>query len=87
MKNANDGCVGSATRRKLGVRHLGLLAFIVSLLSPVVLQAQLTATNAVGLIEDNVVNARDTLVPLGIGAAVLFVALAAGMKFWKRTFK
>jgi len=48
--------------------------------------AQTTGTNAVALIEDNVTNARDTLVPLAIGAAVLFIAIAAGKKFWKRIF-
>lgn len=66
------GCVGAA----------GL--FVVAALPA---QAQLTATNAVALIEDNVTNARDTLVPLAIGGAVLFVAIAAGMKFWKRIFR
>jgi len=54
---------------------------------PTMVWAQTTATNAVALIEDNVTNARDTLVPLAIGAAVLFVAVAAGMKFWKRLFR
>lgn len=48
--------------------------------------AQTTGTNAVSLIQDNVTNARDTLVPLAIGAAVLFVSIAAGKKFWKRIF-
>jgi len=63
------------------------LAAILAMLLPVLAQAQTTATNAVALIEDNVTNARDTLVPLAIGAAVLFVAVAAGMKFWKRLFR
>jgi len=48
--------------------------------------AQTTATNAVSLLEDNVVNARDTFVPLAIGALVLFVGIAAAVKFWKRIF-
>jgi len=60
---------------------LSLLAF-----SGMTAVAQTTGTNAVALIEDNVVNARDTLVPLAIGGAVLFVAIAAGKKFWKKIF-
>jgi len=48
--------------------------------------AQLTSTNAIELIESNVVTARETLVPIAIGALVLFVGIAAGMKFWKRIF-
>lgn len=49
--------------------------------------AQLTSTNAIDLIEANVTNARDTLVPIAIGGLVLFIGIAAGMKFWKKVFK
>lgn len=49
-------------------------------------QAQTTATNAITLIDDNIVNARDTMVPLAIGAAVLFIGISAGVKFWKKIF-
>jgi len=48
--------------------------------------AQTTGTNAVSLIVDNVTNARDLLVPIAIGAVVLFIAIGAGAKFWKRIF-
>jgi len=50
-------------------------------------QAQTTATNAVALIEDNVTNARDTMVPIGIGAAVLFLGVGAAVVFWKKLFR
>jgi len=41
----------------------------------------------VDLISDNVTNARDTMVPLAIGGLVLFLGIAAGVKFWKRIFR
>lgn len=82
-------CSAIVNRARGGVLRslggLGVAAGVV--LAAVPAQAQLTATNAVALIEDNVTNARDTLVPLAIGGAVLFVAIAAGMKFWKRIFR
>jgi len=55
-------------------------------LLPAAVMAQTTATNAVELISDNVTNARDTMVPLAIAALVLFVGIAAAVKFWKRIF-
>jgi len=62
------------------------LFVLLALALPTMVWAQTTATNAVALIEDNVTNARDTLVPLAIGAAVLFIAIAAGKRFWTRIF-
>jgi hypothetical protein len=66
--------------KKLGAIAVGLTVAAYSSM------AQLSGTNAVSLIEDNVTNARDTLVPLAIGGAVLFISIAAGKKFWKRIF-
>jgi len=63
---------------------LALLALIAVTLPA---SAQMTATNAVDLISDNVTNARDTMVPLAIGGLVLFLGIAAGVKFWKRIFR
>jgi len=56
------------------------------LASGYVASAQLTSSNAVDLISDNVTNARDTMVPIAIGALVLFIGIGAGVKFWKRIF-
>lgn len=53
---------------------------------PQVAAAQLTSTNAVTLVADNVTNARDTIVPIAIGAMVLFIGIAAVAKFWKRIY-
>jgi len=61
---------------------LAMLAFCY----PQVAAAQLTSTNAVTLITDNVTNARDTIVPIAIGALVLFIGIAAATKFWRRIF-
>jgi len=69
--------------KKFQVLFLAVAALVLGVL-PV--SAQLTATNAVSLIESNVVNARDTMVPIAIGALVLFIGIAAGVKFWKRIF-
>jgi len=44
------------------------------------------ATNTVTLVAENVVHARDILVPLGIAAVVLFVGFRAGLKFWNGLF-
>jgi len=70
--------------RKLSMWLLALLALIAV---TVPASAQLTATNAVELISDNVTNARDTMVPLAIGGLVLFLGIAAGVKFWRRIFR
>jgi len=70
--------------RKLNQWLLALLALIAV---TVPASAQLTATNAVDLISDNVTNARDTMVPLAIGGLVLFLGIAAGVKFWRRIFR
>jgi len=68
-------------------RFTVLWALMVFTFSMVVASAQTTATNAVALISDNVVNARDTMVPLAIGAAVLVAGIGAAMFFWKRIFR
>jgi len=47
--------------------------------------AQVEASNYVGLVEDNITNARTIIVPLGIGASLLFLALGAVKMFWRRT--
>lgn len=71
---------------RMGGLWLALLAAVVCL-CPIGSHAQLTATNAVSLIEENVTNARETLVPIAIGGTVLFIAIAAALKFWKKVFK
>jgi len=71
--------------RNVGQKLVLMLAALAALVMNAC--AQLTATNAVGLIEDNVINARDTMVPLAIGGLVLFLGIAAGVKFWRRIFK
>jgi len=68
------------------LRHWYWVFVAALILLPGALMAQTTATNAVELISDNVTNARDTMVPLAIAALVLFVGIAAAVKFWKRIF-
>lgn len=82
---------GSEVRKRMGKSvgwlfnaiMLGMVALFVTVPG---LIAQTTSTNAVDLISDNVEYARDTLVPIAIGALVLFIGIAAGVKFWKRIY-
>jgi len=63
---------------------MGLLALLTMTL---VASAQTTATNMVSLVSDNVENARDVMVPLGIGLTVLFVGIAVILKIYRKTVK
>jgi len=64
-----------------------LLAVIAMLLGSGVASAQSTGTNMVNLISDNVTFAQNELVPLGIGLTVLFIAIAIGVKIYRKTVK
>jgi len=64
-----------------------LLALVGLMVSQVGVFAQTTGTNMVQLIEDNVTNARDSLVPLGIGLTVLFIAIGIGVRIYSKTVR
>jgi len=71
------------------MKHKSIILFMLALALAVFAgpaMAQTSGTNAVTEIAANVTNARDVLVPLAIGGAVLFIAIAAGKKFWKKIF-
>jgi len=78
--------LGGMRGNMTGIRKV--MAALVALMFAAVMTgaAQTTATNAVTLISDNVTNARDTMVPIAIGALVLFIGIGAGVKFWRRIF-
>jgi len=65
-----------------------LLAFLtLALLMVASLSAQTTGTNMVNLITDNVTYAQTEIVPIGIGLTVLFIAIAIGVKIYRKTVK
>lgn len=80
--------VGQYAGERKPVRKVKLMLLAwVAMLMAVGAQAQTTGTNMVNLISDNVTNARDELVPLGIGLTVLFIAIAIGVKIYRKTVK
>jgi len=65
-----------------------LLAFLTLALAMVgSLSAQTPGTNMVNLITDNVTYAQTEIVPIGIGLTVLFIAIAIGVKIYRKTVK
>jgi len=54
---------------------------------PSTVAAQTTGSNFVADLAGNVTNAQNTMSPLAISATILFIAVGAGIAFWKRLFK
>jgi len=72
--------------RKIGKNMAQRLALAGAVLAISVssLMAQMSGTNAVGVLEDNIINARDTVWPIVITIVVGLVALNVFMKIGKK---
>jgi len=73
--------------RRINMVRLMFVLALATLLATTANAAAQTGTNMINLISDNATFAQATLAPIGIGLTVLFIAIAIGVKVFKKTVK